>query len=942
MRKNRLCGLNVTRLKNGMVFAMGIKRSGANIIYTLTLVRSTIMLQRRIFFLLLIIPLLVLLQTRAYSQSLNDKQLVDSLVRVADSLKMATATPDSTIHALDSAVAMTDSSKIAPDTSAVPIATKPSGSGGYKINGAVKDRNTGEGVPFANIFFPGTNTGTVADIDGNFSLAFDKIPGDSVRVSALGYGYYGRKFDRSRHDANYYIELTREVNEMAEFVFHAGEDPALALLKKIIAHKPQNNPDRLENYKYEVYNKLEVDLQHLTKKQFEHLPVPMIKKFSFIYKNLDSTTEKTPFLPFFLTETLSDYYFQRTPKKTKEFIRASQVKGVKNESVDQFLGAMYQNLNAYDNFIPVFDKSFVSPISVNGAFYYKYKIRDTQMAYGHPIILVQFTPKRNGENCFFGDFWVADSSFALQRISMEVPKDANINWVTRVSLYQEYAPVTDTFWFPVKDKFTADFVAPYNMKLPGFVGRKTTSYRDVVANDSSVSRVVNDKKLKEDVMVADTARNVSEAYWIAARHDTLNKNERAIYTMMDTLNAMPAFMRFKKIMKFAIAGTIEYGPLEIGPYYYLYSSNPIEGQRFRLGLGTTPKMFKNIYLSGYGAYGLKDEQFKYYASGLWLLQRHPRMYIFASYKHDIERTDSYYDNQIGADNIFGTLFRKSNVPWKLAFADDARFEFYKQYFSGFSHMLTFQHRSFSPYAPLPAAGIFKDQDGNSVDQVVSTEAGIRLRYAYKEKFLEGNYYRVSLGSDYPIVEARFSAGFKNLLASNYEYQKASLSISDVVKIAPLGSLYYNVFGGKTFGTLPYPLLDIAPGNEFHYYNRYAFNMMNRYEFISDQYVGFNIEHNIGGGIFNYIPYLKKAKLRQFWTAKGIIGSLSDENHKLNFDKNYPFRTLEGSPYIEVGTGIENIFQVFRIDFVWRVTPKPLPDETKEHYFGVFGSVRFGF
>jgi len=889
----------------------------------------------RWFALIFFFALILVLPTRAQAQVVDELRLVDSLVRVADSMDKAArlkTQPDTNL--------ITN-----PDSSVVTQVDTPAAAGtgvGYTITGSVKDKNTREGVPFATIFFPGSSVGAQADIDGHFSLQFDAPPGDSLSFQALGYGLVNKKFNADNHTATFSIELIRQANEMKEFIVYAGEDPALVLLRKIIARKPLNDPDRLQNYKYEVYNKLEVDLQHMSRKQFERLPIPMIKQFSFIYNNLDSTSEKTPFLPFFLTETLSDYYFQRTPKKTKEFIRASQVKGVKNESIDPFLGAMYQNLNAYDNFIPVFDKSFVSPISVNGSFYYKYKIRDTQEAYGRPVYLVQFSPKRNGENCFFGDFWVVDSSFALQRISLEVPKDANINWVSRVSIYQEYAPVNDSFWFIIKDKFTADFVAPYNVKLPGLVGRKTTSYRGIVANDSSVTAVVNDKKLKEDVVVADTARQASEAFWASARHDTLSKNERAIYSMMDTLNSLPAFNRLKKILKFAFAGVVEAGPLEIGPYYYLYSNNPVEGQRFRLGLGTTPKLFKNIYLSGYGAYGTRDERFKYYISGLWLLERHPRMYIFASYKHDVERTDTYYDNQISADNIFGNIARKSGVPFKMAFVNDARVEFYKQYYNGFSHHLTLQHREFTPYSPLPAMGIFKDNEGNNISTVVSSEASLRLRYAYKERFLEGNYYRVSLGSKYPIVEARLALGLNNVLGSNYNYQKLSLSISDYMKIAPLGAVYFNFFGGKTFGTLPYPLLDIAPGNEFHYHNRYAFNMMNRFEFISDQYAGFNVEHTIGGGIFNYIPYLKKAKLRQFWTAKGIIGSLSADNRNLNFNKGYTFRTLEGNPYVELGTGIENIFQLFRIDFVWRVTPKPLPTETRERYFGVFGSVRLGF
>ncbi|MGN6566387.1 MAG: DUF5686 family protein, partial [Flavipsychrobacter sp.] len=181
-----------------------------------------------------------------------------------------------------------------------------------------------------------------------------------------------------------------------------------------------------------------------------------------------------------------------------------------------------------------------------------------------------------------------------------------------------------------------------------------------------------------------------------------------------------------------------------------------------------------------------------------------------------------------------------------------------------------------------------------------------------------------------------------IMNSDYDYQKARFTVSNTVPIAPFGSLYYNLFAGKIFNTLPYPLLEIHPGNEYYYYNRFAFEMMNKYEFISDQYAGFSIEHNIGGGIFNYIPYLRRAKLRQFWTAKGVIGSLSDANKALNLNKGYDFRTLEGNPYVEVGTGIENILEIFRIDFVWRVTPKPLPTEDKGRYFGIFGSVKFAF
>ena len=842
---------------------------------------------------------------------------------------------DTTKKAIDTVVQSIDSLFIIPDIIAPPKTE------GYEIGGVVQDKNTGEGIPFATVFFPRSEVGTSADLNGVFSIKTDHLPNDTIRFEAIGYESVFKILSKDKKNYGFYIELPRSENTLEEFVLRPGEDPAITLIKNIIRKKPDNNPDRTENYKYEVYNKLEVDLERLSKSQFEKLPIPYMKRFSFIYDNLDTSAEGKPFLPFYFTETLSDYYFQKEPKKQREFIKAAQVKGVNNESVTKFLGSMYQNINAYDNFIPVFDKNFVSPISNNGLFYYKYRIKDTQVAYGYNIILVQFTPRRSGENCFYGDFWVVDSIFALQRVTMEVPKLANINWVDGVSVYQEYAPIGDSIWFPVKDKFIAHFTATYGAKLPGFIGRKSTSYKEISINDPSIPSVLNNKQYKQDVIVTDTAGHSDDAFWASVRHDTLSKNEKKIYKMIDTLESMPIFTTYKNMIRFFASGVKDVGAFEIGPYWYIYSNNIIEGPRFRLSLGTNPRLHKDVYLNGYIAYGLRDEKLKYKIAGLWLLDRKPRMYLYGSYTHDIDRTTNYYD-EVSTDNIFSVAVRKKNIPWKLAFVDEYRFEFYKEYFSGFSHQVSMIQKSYDPYAPLPSTTIFTNKEGNPVEFIQNTELNLRLRFAYKEKFVEGNYYRYSLGSTYPVVEARIGIGLKNVLNGGYDYQKVSLSVSDYIQIPPMGILYANIFGGKYFGTLPYPLLEIHPGNEFYYYNKYAFAMMNNYEFISDQYAGINLEHNIGGGVFNYIPLLKRLKMRQFWTAKALYGDLSNANKLLNLNKGYPFRTLDEQPYVELGTGISNILQVFRVDFVWRVSPKSPPGEPLSRRFGIFGSVRFNF
>ncbi|ULT46155.1 DUF5686 family protein [Niabella defluvii] len=207
-----------------------------------------------------------------------------------------------------------------------------------------------------------------------------------------------------------------------------------------------------------------------------------------------------------------------------------------------------------------------------------------------------------------------------------------------------------------------------------------------------------------------------------------------------------------------------------------------------------------------------------------------------------------------------------------------------------------------------------------------------------EKFLESTFYRASLGSPYPIVEATYTKGVSGILNSRYNYSKLLTAVSDYIKTPPFGIINYQLYAGKTFGAAPYMFLDVAPGNELYYYNKYAFNTMIRYQYVHDQFAGINYEHNIGNGIFKLIP---KSKFRQFYTVKALWGSLSDANKALNFQPGHNFLSLDGKTYLELGTGVDNILRVLRVDFIWRVLPNEQPASSIKN-FGVFGSLRFNF
>ncbi|MEI9811026.1 MAG: DUF5686 family protein [Bacteroidota bacterium] len=799
------------------------------------------------------------------------------------------------------------------------------------ISGVVKDSHSEEGVAFASVKFRNTTTGRLTDSSGSFFFSLKEWPSDTLEITCVGYQPYFLVIDKSRDSATILINMERGTfNEGVKVKVKVNK--GLLLWRKIVQHKPANNPYRFDNFSYELYNKLELDIKNINFHRLAKFK-PFRPAGELIKQNIDSS-ETGKYLPTYLTEAISDYYFQKKPLKRREVIKAANTNGIKNESMIKFLGGMDQVVNVYNNFIPIFDKQFVSPASDNGDLYYNYTVIDTQTMGSSRFYHLVFTPRRNGTNTFEGDGWIHAGTFAIQKMNLRLGKDANINFLETLSLIQEFTSLNDSTWFASKDKFVAD-ISPIGKDKPGVIGRKTSTYRNIVVNDTSVeTQLSNNKKLEEVISLPDAAEK-DRSYWEESRHEELSSSEKGIIRMIDTLINAPVFQKFTNRLNFIATGYMNVGNFQIGPWYNWVTSNSWEGFRTRFDFGTNKHFDKKWWWHTYLAYGFGDKKLKGKGEVFYLPKKHPRFYLYGAYTNDLDFGQNYY-GEVTQDNIFALAVRKQNIPLKFLKVKEKRFEFFNETRSGFSTLFSFTHKRYTPLKNLLSKDSFAVVNGR--EPMTSAEVGIRFRFAYLEKFLETNFFRTSLGSPYPIGELTIARGFSGFLKSSYDYTKISGSVSDYIIIPPFGNISFQVYSGKTFGTLPYVLLDIAPGNELYYYNKYAFNMMNRFEFIHDQYAGINFEHNIGNGIFRLFP---KLKFRQFWTAKALWGSLSESNKALNFKDGNTFQTLDGKTYLEMGTGIDNIFRFLRIDLVWRLLPARLPKSTTER-FGVFGSFRLSF
>lgn len=817
------------------------------------------------------------------------------------------------------------------------------------VYGSVSDPFTQEKIPYASLQWKKAGFGRVTDSIGNFKIGYPPFKSDTLLVTYVGFETKSIPVNFTKDSLQISIQLGQLKADKGVTV-KTKSKRGLIWWQRIVKNKPNNDPYKYDTYKYELYNKIEVDLNNINRNSFDNLK--LLKPFSFILDNVDSVSEKKPFLPVYFTETLSDYYYSESPRRVREVIKAASTKGIKNETVLQFMGGAGQKLNTYSNYMIIFGKEFISPLSSVGDKYYKYRAADTQIINKQQYLHLFFSPLQDGENTFSGDCWIHGATWAIKRISMDASSTASINFVKRLSIVQEFKMYNDTTWSLMKDKFVAE-ISPLKKDKLSFIGRKTSMYNNTVVNDPSIYETLKQNSQKEEVIINESARERSNTYWDENRAEPLGKNELKVLKMIDTLKTIPLFKKYTDAVELIVDGRKKFGKIELGPWYRMMSGNQLEKIRVRLDAATTEKFSKNVLLHAYLAYGFATKRYHGKADVTYKLPGTHGISLFSSYTHDLDNGKGRYnDEDVSMDNMFTQLIRRPNIKQKFLQVEEVKAAVTKEWKNKISAQLIVSRSAFETFYPLPPKSTVTGHESN----IINTEVGVKLRYAPGEKSISTHRKTYKLKGTNPVFELRYGKGMPGITGSEYSYQKFTGSVSHKLRIPRWGNLSYFVYGGRIFGgPLPFMLLELHPGNEIYYYNKQAFNLMNRFEYFSDRFVGINMEHNLDKKLLNVLPFMRKVSIRQFWNFKAVNGKLSDENRKLNrLDyENYRLHGLKGKTYMEIGTGFENIFKFLRIDFVWRFAPSQtfppgIPNRTparpastmQKPTFGVFGSFQF--
>lgn len=773
------------------------------------------------------------------------------------------------------------------------------------ISGTVYDKESGDPLPFVNVVFKHSTVGTITDVNGSYHIR-TTTPSDTLIATCLGYA--PQKVTIKKNTAQT-IDFNLMTNMLAidEVIVTPGENPAFRILRNIKERKKANNPDRFESYQYKAYNKLRLDLNNIDD---DFKDQRMLKQFQFVFEHMD-TSEMfgKNYLPILISESVSNYYFQKSPSVDKEVIEAFKISGIENNTIAQFSGKMYQRLNIYNNFVTLFEPGFVSPIADFGRMYYKYRLEDSASIDDLWCYKISFKPKRSQERTFFGYFWVADTSWAIKKIQLRVSKDVNINFMNDLVAINEYQQLNDSTWFLKQEDLLIDF--NITDKTYGFFGRKQAIYKDIKLNEPvppEISKLLTNTHIIEDSLDRD------DIYWDSNRLVELNEQEATVYEMVDSVKQVPMFNTLYSLVELFADYYYVAGPVELGPYYTFYSYNPIEGHRFRLG-GRTSKNFSTKYrVGGHIAYGTLDNKFKYGINGEVLFDRNPRRRLEISNFNDMRQLGKS-QNAFLDDNILSTILRR-RPNYKLTPVEQYNIAYEHEWFHGFSNTLSLTHQTIfaTEYVPF----IYRNDEGilEPLSSISTSEVTLNFHFAYKEKFLLGKFERKSLGSIYPILDFDITYSPEGFFDNKFEYLKLKARISDKIEISPFGHARYWLTLGKIYGEAPYPFLELHEGNETYAYDIYAFNMMNYYEFASDQYISLALEQHFQGFFLNKIPLLRRLEWREVISAKAVAGSLSEANKNLML---VPDDLNElTKPYLEAGVGIENILKLFRVEATWRL------------------------
>lgn len=829
-----------------------------------------------------------------------------------------------------------------------------------QITGEIYDSD-GYPIPLASAIYKGHHVAEASDLDGKFKIA--RHNGWELTFSSVGFQPQTIKVTPST-PSHLKIVLKEDAHSLGEVVikqkrehYSRKNNPAVELMKRVIAAKKRSHLDNYDYYQYNKYQKITFSLNDIKPADLDS--GKFFKKRAYVKEQIETSPYNGKLiLPVSVDETVTQHIYRKDPKVEKDIIKGQRSEGVNNvlqtgDILNTLLKEVFTDVDIYDDHMRLLQYQFTSPIGETAISFYRFYIQDTVYVDRDLCYHLEFIPNNQQDFGFRGELYVlADSTLHVKRCSFTLPKKSDVNFVNNMKITQEYTKLPNGEWALSVDDMAAE------MKLLGanMLVTKATRYNDY-AFDELPSKLFRGKAKtvhEADAMIRD------DEFWAKYRTVELSHGESSMKAFIHRIEQSKNFKWILFGLRAFAENFVETGTMrkksmfDIGPVTTIISNNFVDNWRFRLSGRTTANLCKHLFWNGYYAYGTKSKNHYYGTEVTYSLNakknvpfEFPQRNIIFETGYDVmSPADKFLIHN--KDNMFMS-FRTQKVD-QMYFYNRQKLSFVYETDWGLSFHTSLKAESNEPtgdlaFIKMPGATFNPAPNGKEyVRQIRTTEARLMLRYCPGQTFINTKQHRWPVNLDAPEFSLSHTTGVKNVLGGQYNLNYTEAKIYKRFWLGSWGYVDTHLDGGVQWNKVPFPLLIMPPVNITFLEWEGTFSMMKNMEFLTDRYAFASVAWDMNGKLLNRIPLIKKLKWREYISVKGMWGSLTDKNNPLlqrNQNDRMLFQFPSGArefrnnePYWEVTVGVHNIFKLLAIDYVRRMN---------YHRPGIKkNGVRFGF
>lgn len=829
-----------------------------------------------------------------------------------------------------------------------------------QITGEIVDKD-GYAIPYASAMYKGHHIATASDMNGAFTI--ERNEGWTLTISSVGFRSQTIKIDAST-PSHLKIVLKEDSKSLNEVIvkskrarYSRKDNPAVALMRRVIAAKSKTHLDNHDYYQFNKYQKITLSMNDLQPKDLE---TGMFKKSSWLLDQIETSPYNNKLiLPLSVDETVTQHVYRKNPKTEREIVMGQKTEGINKviqtgEIINTLLKDIFTDVDIYDDYVRLLQYPFTSPIGKTAISFYRYYIQDTVYVDRDLCYHINFIPNNQQDFGFRGDLYVlADSTLHVKKCTMTIPARSDVNFVENMKIEQEYTRLSDGDWVLTKDDMFAEL--KLNKLFNKLLVVRTTRLSDYAFDELPNKLFKGKAKVRHeaDAMIRD------EAFWEQYRTVDLTRGETSMNSFIHKMQQSKGYKWVIFGVRAFLENYVETGStntpskFDIGPVTTMVSSNFVDGLRFRLSGRTTANLNKHWFWSGYYAYGSKSHKHYYSSEVTYSLNKKknlpfefPQRNITFETSYDImSPSDKFLRHN--KDNIF-MAFRTQKVQ-QMYFYNRQKLSFDYETDWGFSFNTSLKAESNEPTGNL----VFKRMPASSqiltdpfVDKIRTTELAIGIRYNPGQTYMNTKQRRWPVNLDSPEFKLSHTMGLSNVLGGQYQFNRTELGVYKRFWMGSWGYVDTHLNGGIEWNKVPFPLLIMPPVNLSFFEHENTFSMMKNMEFLNDRYAFWSVAWDLNGKILNRLPLVKHLKWREYVAFKGMWGTLTDKNNPRLLTQNETDELLfelpsttqlmdKKVPYMELVVGVHNIFKFFAIDYVHRFNYNDVPGTKKN-------GIRFGF